>query len=200
MQEWETQPKSHVNIETHLQLRALPTLTCNGWTNCHRHWHEPKQKSDGLGDILSPNELEGNRSHNANEAPVEQAHEETDSNESSKDIAQWNHHRHQPNKKEWGHLNTNKEKNIKMLCIKFANLTGPDEPRCICSELNCLPVFTFNINHLHGLPPSEVTYQDKTNTYNSWQANKFYYPFHGLWKCNCNPLSYSDCVRSFLMH
>lgn len=36
MREWETQTKKS-NTGTHLELQTLPTLTCNGWTNCHRH-------------------------------------------------------------------------------------------------------------------------------------------------------------------
>lgn len=33
-------------------------------------------------------------------------------------------------------------KNIKRHLIEFVNPKGPDEPPCICSDLDCLPVFT----------------------------------------------------------
>lgn len=72
-------------------------ITCNGGPHCHWYRHETKQESNSLRHIFGSNQFKSNGSHEADEAAVKQAHQQTHSYEPTEDVAQRYHHRQQAN-------------------------------------------------------------------------------------------------------
>lgn len=92
-------------------MYKLPVLTCNWWTCCHRNSHQAQQVTNGLRGPHGPYQLKGNRSHYGDEAAITQSHEQTHRYQTFKHTALRDHHRHQAQSHERGHLH--RKRNIK---------------------------------------------------------------------------------------
>lgn len=79
-------------------------FTCYGRTHNHRHRHQAEQEADSLGHIVGPDQLEGDGGHDADEAAIEEPHQQAHGDKSPKDLAQRDHHGHDAYDKEGRHL------------------------------------------------------------------------------------------------
>lgn len=79
-------------------------VTCDGGSHGHGHGHEAEQEADGLGHVVGADQLEGDGSHDADEAAVKQPHQQAHGDEAAKDVAQRDHHGHEADDEEGRHL------------------------------------------------------------------------------------------------
>lgn len=79
-------------------------LTCYGRPGCHGDCHEPQQVADGLGGLHGPDQLEGDGGHDGDEAAVTQPQEDADHDDALKHTALRDHHGHESQQQERGHL------------------------------------------------------------------------------------------------
>ncbi len=91
-------------------LRALrqylghSCLTCDGRPHGHGHGHQAQQEADGLGHVFGPNQLKGDRGHDANKAAVKQPHQQAHGDQPAEDVAQRDHHGHEADDEEGSDL------------------------------------------------------------------------------------------------
>jgi len=79
-------------------------VTCDGRSHGHGHGHQAQQEADGLGNVVRPDQLEGNGGHDADKAAVEQPHQQAHSDQPAEDVAKRDHHGHDADDEEGGHL------------------------------------------------------------------------------------------------
>lgn len=95
-----------INVLNHHALLKFKhsCITCDGGSHSHGHGHQAQQEADSLGHVICPNELKGNGGHDADEAAVEQPHQQAYGDQPAKDVAQRNHHGHEADNEEGSYL------------------------------------------------------------------------------------------------
>lgn len=79
-------------------------ITCDGGPHSHGHGHQAQQEANGLGHVVGPDQFEGDRGHDADEAAVKKPHQQAHGDQPAKDIAQRDHHGHEADDEEGSHL------------------------------------------------------------------------------------------------
>lgn len=109
---WSNSP-NHIYLTTKTVLNmwiklcivsAASCFTCDGRTHDHRHRHQAQQEANRLGHIVGPDQLEGDGRHDADEAAVEEPHQQAHGDKTPEDLAHGDHHGHDADDEERRHL------------------------------------------------------------------------------------------------